>query len=74
VDHATAERKSWVKFGAEKGNKSGPDRATTTVGEAIGLKLSAGHKVRNLTNQKDMAPVAHMEVDRMPSPSLTQMR
>jgi len=44
VDHATAERKSWVKFGAEKGNKSGPDRATTTVGEAIGLKLSAGQK------------------------------
>ncbi|KAF8601873.1 translation initiation factor 3, RNA-binding subunit [Ceratobasidium sp. AG-I] len=44
VDHATAERKSWAKFGAEKGNKSGPDRATTTVGEAIGLKLSAGHK------------------------------
>ncbi|KAG8738278.1 translation initiation factor eIF3 subunit g [Ceratobasidium sp. 414] len=44
VDHATAERKSWVKFGAERGNKPGPDRATTTVGEAIGLKLSAGPK------------------------------
>ncbi|QRV82241.1 eukaryotic translation initiation factor 3 subunit G [Ceratobasidium sp. AG-Ba] len=44
VDHATAERKSWAKFGAEKGNKPGPDRATTTVGEAIGLKLSAGPK------------------------------
>ena len=48
VDHATAERKSWAKFGQEKGNKAGPDRATTTVGEAIGLKLSAGHKVRTL--------------------------
>ncbi|ELU35735.1 eIF3g domain-containing protein [Rhizoctonia solani AG-1 IA] len=46
VDHATAERKQWVKFGNEKGNKPGPDRATTTVGEALGLKLSAGPKVR----------------------------
>ncbi|KAG8715054.1 translation initiation factor eIF3 subunit g [Ceratobasidium sp. 394] len=44
VDHATAERKSWVKFGAERGKGPGPDRATTTVGEAIGLKLSAGPK------------------------------
>ncbi|KAF8699878.1 Eukaryotic translation initiation factor 3 subunit G, partial [Rhizoctonia solani] len=44
VDHATAERKQWVKFGKEKGNKPGPDRATTTVGEALGLKLSAGPK------------------------------
>ncbi|KAJ1301920.1 hypothetical protein OPQ81_000759 [Rhizoctonia solani] len=42
VDHATAERKQWVKFGNEKGNKPGPDRATTTVGEALSLKLSAG--------------------------------
>ncbi|KAB5589484.1 Eukaryotic translation initiation factor 3 subunit G [Ceratobasidium theobromae] len=44
VDHATAERKLWVKFGNERGNKPGPDRATTTVGEALGLKLSAGPK------------------------------
>ncbi|CUA77273.1 Eukaryotic translation initiation factor 3 subunit G [Rhizoctonia solani] len=42
VDHATAERKQWVKFGNEKGNKTGPDRATTTVGEALMLKLTAG--------------------------------
>ncbi|CAE6471749.1 unnamed protein product [Rhizoctonia solani] len=51
VDHATAERKQWVKFGNEKGNKPGPDRATTTVGEALGLKLSAGPK--NLEPEPD---------------------
>lgn len=45
VDHSVAERKTWAKFGQEKGNKAGPDRATTTVGEAVMLKLSAGNKV-----------------------------
>lgn len=45
VDHSVAERKTWVKFGQEKGNKPGPDRATTTVGEEVNLKLSAGNKV-----------------------------
>jgi len=44
VEHAVAERKQWAKFGAEKGKKTGPDRATTTVGENVGLKLSAGNK------------------------------
>ncbi|GJE86710.1 translation initiation factor 3, RNA-binding subunit [Phanerochaete sordida] len=44
VDHTVAERKTWSKFGAEKGNKPGPDRATTTVGESVMLKLSAGNK------------------------------
>ncbi|KAI0776387.1 translation initiation factor 3 RNA-binding subunit [Irpex lacteus] len=44
VDHSVAERKTWAKFGQEKGNKPGPDRATTTVGEAVMLKLSAGNK------------------------------
>ncbi|KZO98604.1 translation initiation factor 3, RNA-binding subunit [Calocera viscosa TUFC12733] len=42
VDHAVAERKHWAKFGAEKGSKPGPDRATTTVSEPIELKLAAG--------------------------------
>ncbi|KZT56273.1 translation initiation factor 3, RNA-binding subunit [Calocera cornea HHB12733] len=42
VDHAVAERKHWAKFGAEKGAKPGPDRATTTVSEPIELKLAAG--------------------------------
>lgn len=45
VDHTVAERKNWAKFGQEKGNKPGPDRATTTVGENVALKLSAGNKV-----------------------------
>jgi len=45
VDHAVAERQKWAKFGAEKGNKPGPDRATTTVGESVALKLTAGNKV-----------------------------
>ncbi|KAH8075999.1 translation initiation factor 3, RNA-binding subunit [Cristinia sonorae] len=44
VDHSVAERKNWAKFGQERGNKPGPDRATTTVGENVSLKLSAGNK------------------------------
>ncbi|KAH9918722.1 translation initiation factor 3, RNA-binding subunit [Epithele typhae] len=44
VDHSVAERKMWSKFGQEKGNKPGPDRATTTVGEELLLKLSPGNK------------------------------
>jgi translation initiation factor 3 subunit G len=46
VAHAVAERQKWPKFGLEKGSKPGPDRATTTVGENVTLKLSVGHKVR----------------------------
>ncbi|KJA21573.1 hypothetical protein HYPSUDRAFT_202913 [Hypholoma sublateritium FD-334 SS-4] len=45
VDHAVAERQKWAKFGLEKGSKPGPDRATTTVGENVTLKLSAGNKI-----------------------------
>ncbi|KAF5383262.1 hypothetical protein D9615_004828 [Tricholomella constricta] len=44
VEHTVAERQKWAKFGAEKGKKDGPDRATTTVGENVTLKLSAGNK------------------------------
>ncbi|KAF9558600.1 translation initiation factor 3, RNA-binding subunit [Agrocybe pediades] len=44
VDHAVAERQKWAKFGQEKNNKPGPDRATTTVGENVSLKLSVGNK------------------------------
>ncbi|CAL1709340.1 unnamed protein product [Somion occarium] len=44
VNHTVAERQTWAKFGQEKGNKPGPDRATTTVGENVSLKLSAGNK------------------------------
>jgi len=45
VAHAVAERQKWAKFGQEKGSKPGPDRATTTVGENVTLKLSVGNKV-----------------------------
>ncbi|KIM38380.1 hypothetical protein M413DRAFT_30212 [Hebeloma cylindrosporum] len=44
VDIAVAERQKWAKFGQEKGSKPGPDRATTTVGENVTLKLTAGNK------------------------------
>ncbi|KAF9491759.1 translation initiation factor eIF3g [Pleurotus eryngii] len=44
VEHNVAERKKWPKFGQEKGHPPGPDRATTTVGEELTLKLSAGNK------------------------------
>jgi translation initiation factor 3 subunit G len=46
VEHAVAERKTWAKFGLEKGKKPGPDGATTTVGEMVFLKLTPGNKVR----------------------------
>lgn len=42
VDPVVAARKSWAKFGADRGKPVGPDRATTTVGENVGLKLIAG--------------------------------
>ncbi|KAG7444343.1 translation initiation factor eIF3g [Guyanagaster necrorhizus] len=44
VDPKIAQRQKWAKFGQERGNKPGPDRATTTVGENVGLKLSVGNK------------------------------
>jgi translation initiation factor 3 subunit G len=44
VPPAIAARKSWPKFGAEKGNKAGPDLKTTQVGEDIPLKLAYGWK------------------------------
>jgi hypothetical protein len=46
VEHAVAERKTWDKFGLEKGKKPGPDGATTTVGEMVFLKITPGNKVR----------------------------
>ncbi|KAJ7749288.1 eukaryotic translation initiation factor 3 subunit G-domain-containing protein [Mycena maculata] len=47
VDHTVAERLKIPKFGQEKGKASGPDRATTTVGENVALKISAGNKHAN---------------------------
>ncbi|KAG0145384.1 hypothetical protein CROQUDRAFT_575556 [Cronartium quercuum f. sp. fusiforme G11] len=42
VSHSVAIRKQWSKFGAELGKKSGPDSSTTTLGEAVKIKLIAG--------------------------------
>lgn len=41
VNKAVAQRKKWVKFGDETGNKPGPDLSTTTIGENIPLKLGS---------------------------------
>ncbi|KAF9052296.1 translation initiation factor 3, RNA-binding subunit [Hymenopellis radicata] len=50
-----AHRQKWAKFGAERGNKPGPDRATTTVGENVGLKLSVGNKSSEAEVQQEDA-------------------
>jgi len=42
VNPVVAARKNWAKFGADRGKPHGPDRATTTVGENVGLKLVPG--------------------------------
>ncbi|KAF9447555.1 translation initiation factor 3, RNA-binding subunit [Macrolepiota fuliginosa MF-IS2] len=55
VEHAVAERQKWAKFGQERGNKPGPDRATTTVGENVSLKLSAGNKQSEQEHQQEEA-------------------
>lgn len=55
VEHAVAERQKWAKFGQERGNKPGPDRATTTVGEDVALKLSAGNKQPEQEQQQEEA-------------------
>ncbi|KAH8823444.1 translation initiation factor 3, RNA-binding subunit [Flagelloscypha sp. PMI_526] len=44
VNHDVARRLALPKFGNDKGQPAGPDRATTTVGEAVMLKLSIGGK------------------------------
>ncbi|KAI9143743.1 eukaryotic translation initiation factor 3 subunit G-domain-containing protein, partial [Paraphysoderma sedebokerense] len=41
---AAAERKRWKKFGAAKGHGPGPNTDTTSVGEAVFLKLTANPK------------------------------
>ena len=37
------------RFGAEKGKPAGPDRATTTVGEDMQFKVSAGNQKVSLS-------------------------
>jgi len=60
VEHAVAERKNWPKFGAEKGNKPGPDRSTTTIGEEVHLRLSAGNKSSEPESTPDQALKANL--------------
>ncbi|KAN0105176.1 translation initiation factor 3 RNA-binding subunit [Russula decolorans] len=55
VEHAVAERKTWTKFGLEKGKKPGPDGATTTVGETVFLKLTPGNKSAELEPSEQQA-------------------
>ncbi|KIK65591.1 hypothetical protein GYMLUDRAFT_39071 [Collybiopsis luxurians FD-317 M1] len=57
VEHQVAERQKWAKFGVEKGNARGPDRATTTVGENVYLTLSAGNKSGESEQQEEKKPV-----------------
>ncbi len=42
VNQASVSRQSWTKFGQEKGRASGPHMSTTTIGENVQLKMSAG--------------------------------
>ncbi|KAJ3565400.1 hypothetical protein NP233_g7660 [Leucocoprinus birnbaumii] len=60
VEHAVAERQKWAKFGQERGKQPGPDRATTTVGENVTLKLSAGNKQSEQEEQPEAVKVKKM--------------
>lgn len=80
VDHTVAERLKWAKFGQEKGKPDGPDRATTTVGENVALKISAGNKVRQLcfcgrilTRLSSTAPSPKRRRKRAPRASLLKL-
>ncbi|KAJ2829894.1 translation initiation factor eIF3 subunit g [Coemansia erecta] len=55
VNRAVAERKQWVKFGAERGVPAGPNIATTILSEVVWLKLSqyaAQQKQQELEQQQ----------------------
>ncbi|KAG0224739.1 translation initiation factor eIF3 subunit g [Mortierella sp. GBA43] len=52
VNKAVAARKKWPKFGKEKGNRPGPDSATTTVGDNIRLKLSSTGQIVQEVDEK----------------------
>ncbi|EPQ53412.1 eIF-3 RNA-binding subunit [Gloeophyllum trabeum ATCC 11539] len=60
VDHVVAERKTWAKFGQEKGNKPGPDRATTTIAEDVPLRISAGNKSSEKEQAQDNTVKANL--------------
>jgi translation initiation factor 3 subunit G len=52
VAPAIAARKAWPKFGAERGNKPGPDLKTTQIGEEIPLKLATGFSSQEKADQE----------------------
>ncbi|KAF8925233.1 translation initiation factor eIF3 subunit g [Dissophora ornata] len=55
VNKAAAARKKWPKFGKEKGNRPGPDAATTNVGDNIKLKLSSTGQIVQEVDEKHEA-------------------
>ncbi|KAF9284355.1 translation initiation factor eIF3 subunit g [Mortierella alpina] len=55
VNKAVAARKKWSKFGKEKGNRPGPDPATTNVGDNIKLKLSSTGQIVQDVDEKHEA-------------------
>lgn len=63
VNHQVAERKTWAKFGAEKNSKPGPNKATTTVGENVTLKIHPGSKAAETEQQEQVKnPLAGKKV------------
>ncbi|KAG0310182.1 translation initiation factor eIF3 subunit g, partial [Linnemannia gamsii] len=61
VNKAVAARKKWPKFGKEKGNKPGPDPATTNVGDNIKLKLSSTGQITHDVDEKHEAMKAQLQ-------------
>jgi len=56
-----AARKAWPKFGAERGNKPGPDLKTTQVGEDIPLKLAFGWASQEKADEAERRPKPGLE-------------
>ncbi|KAK3815931.1 MAG: eukaryotic translation initiation factor 3 subunit G-domain-containing protein [Linnemannia elongata] len=61
VNKAVAARKKWPKFGKERGNKPGPDPATTNVGDNIKLKLSSTGQIVQDVDEKHEAMKAQLQ-------------
>jgi translation initiation factor 3 subunit G len=61
VAPAIAARKAWPKFGAEKGNKPGPDLKTTQVGEDIAWKLAYHWKTAEKQQEEQGKLMSKME-------------
>ncbi|KAJ5711440.1 hypothetical protein N7493_002056 [Penicillium malachiteum] len=53
VNPQVAERRSWAKFGLEKGNPAGPSFDTTSVGENIVFRPSTNWKVQAKEAEKE---------------------